>query len=182
MKILLTTPRLAIYTPHINDFKNLYDLQSNLEVMTFVGHGIRNQEDVLLGIKKAIRHQGKHNFSLGSVFQKNTLHFIGRAGLIYKNYDDKQSEIEVAYALLPEYWGHGYATEIAINLVKWAYTSLQITALIAVVHPDNIRSKAVLIKAGMNFSREEFYNGKPVEIWSYQLSQTPGESNFISGQ
>jgi [ribosomal protein S5]-alanine N-acetyltransferase len=170
-KILLITPRVIIKTPVLNDFENLYDLQSNPEIMTFIGNGIRSAEEVAFGLSKAINHQKKHGFSLGCVFKKDNLKFIGRAGLIYKNYDDQQTEIEIAYALLPEYWRQGYATEIVLNLIQWAHESLQITAIVAVVNPDNFGSKKVLTKAGMTLSREEFYNDKPVEIWSYPLTR-----------
>jgi [ribosomal protein S5]-alanine N-acetyltransferase len=170
-KIMLKTSRLVIYTPNLNDFSDLHLLQSNSEVMTFIGSGVRSREEVLLGLRKAINHQKNHGFSLGSVFEKNTHQFIGRAGLIYKDYNDKQPEVEVAYALLPEYWRQGYATELALNLIKWAHTALQITHLIGMVNPENFNSKKVLKKAGMNLSRIEEYSNKKVEIWSYSLGE-----------
>ena len=175
-KIMLMTTRLVIYAPGLNDFNDLHLLQSNSEVMRFVGKGRRSQEEILSGLKKAINHQNCHGFSLGSVFEKNTRQFIGRAGLIYKDYNDKQAEIEVAYALLPEYWKQGYASELALNLIEWAHTSLQISSLIGVVNPDNFNSKKVLKKIGMNLSRIEEYHNQKVEIWSYEM---PCQSSSI---
>jgi ribosomal-protein-alanine N-acetyltransferase len=117
--------------------------------MSYIGNGIRSQEEVMNGLEKAIRHYERHQFSLGSVFLKNSFTFIGRAGLIYLNYDDNQTDIELAYALLPEYWGIGYATELAKALISWGLDHLAIPKLIAVVHPENRNSQNVLIKAGM---------------------------------
>ncbi len=164
-KIFIETSRLIIYQPDINDFENLYNLQSNTTVMAFIGNGIRQQDEVLTGLKKAIDHQKEFGFSLGSIHRKNSSEFIGRAGLIYKSFDQDQSEIEVAYALLPEFWGRGYATEVVIHLLKYAH-SLGIADLVGVVSPENTGSKKVLTKAGMHFSRVEIYNNRSVEIWS----------------
>ena len=165
MHQFITTPRLIVSSPVLADFDDLYNLQSNPAVMTFIGNGRRNKEEVLIGLQKAISHQEKHGFSLGSVYLKNSQQFIGRAGLIYMNYNDEQPEIEVAYALYPEYWGQGYATELVEFLLEWAYRSLQITHIFAAVNPDNLRSKRVLIKSGMSAYRNELYNNKEVEIW-----------------
>jgi [ribosomal protein S5]-alanine N-acetyltransferase len=149
MNTLLTSPRLYIKEPTLNDFDSLFNLQSNSEVMSYIGNGVRSQEEVMNGLEKAISHYKQHQFSLGSVFLKSSPKFIGRAGLIYFNYDDSQADIELAYALLPEYWGIGYATELAQALVSWGFDQLSIPKLIAVVHPKNSNSQKVLIKAGM---------------------------------
>ncbi|RUR05735.1 N-acetyltransferase [Legionella sp. km772] len=163
---MLTTSRLIIYSPSSQDFNELYQLQSNPEVMRFIGNGIRTEEEVLQGLEKAIGHQKKHGFSLGSVFKKDGLEFVGRAGLIYKNYDDSQPEIEVAYALLPKYWKQGYAVELALSLINWAHTSLFISNIIGIVNPENLKSKKVLENTGMNFFRMDQYGDKNVEIWT----------------
>ncbi len=44
MSIMLTTPRLIIREPTHKDFDNLYRLQSNTEVMSFIGDGRRNKK------------------------------------------------------------------------------------------------------------------------------------------
>ena len=54
MNVLLTTSMLIIQEPTINDFDNLYQLQSNSEVMRFIGNGERDKNEVKLGLEKAI--------------------------------------------------------------------------------------------------------------------------------
>lgn len=70
MNIMLTSSKLIIQEPTLNDFDNLYSLQSNSDVMNFIGNGIRNEEEVMVGLEKATNHYNKHNFSLGSVYLK----------------------------------------------------------------------------------------------------------------
>lgn len=168
MNSLITTTRLIICKPSLSDFDNLYTLQSNSEVMSFIGNGKRDKNEVMLGLEKAINHFQKHKFSLGSVFVKDSLEFIGRAGLIYFNYDDNQSEVEVAYALLPQYWGKGYATEITTSLIQFAFRDFKMQKLIAVVHPENTSSQNVLIKCGMSNTGKINYWNK--EIMKFEIT------------
>ncbi|RUR11644.1 GNAT family N-acetyltransferase [Legionella sp. km772] len=165
MKPFLTTKRLIIAAPSLHDFKNLYILQSNAEVMNFIGNGVRNENEVRIGLEKAINHFQKHHFSLGSLYCRKSDEFIGRAGLIYFNYDAHQLEVEVAYALLPHYWGMGFATEITASLIQFAFQNLKLPKLIALVHPENISSQKVLIKCGMhNVGRIEHWNKKIIKF------------------
>lgn len=170
MNTLLTTSRLIIQEPTLNDFDNLYYLQSNSEVMSFIGSGIRDKNEVKLGLEKAIHHFQKHQFSLGSVYITDTHEFIGRAGLIHFNYDDNQSEVEVAYALLPQYWGKGYATEITTSLIGFAFRKLNLQKLIAVVHPENASSQNVLIKCGMSNTGKINYWNK--EVMKFEITKS----------
>ncbi|MBA3537260.1 MAG: GNAT family N-acetyltransferase [Tatlockia sp.] len=171
MNSLLTTSRLIIEEPSLNDLDNLYNLQSNPQVMKYIGEGIRDRMEVIKGLKKAIDHFKKHNFSLGSVYLKHSHKFIGRAGLIYFNYNDKQPKIEVAYALLPDYWGKGYATELTKALSIWAFQNLSINKLIAVVHPENIASEHVLIKSGMSSKGTLKY--WDIEVLNFEIIKPP---------
>ncbi|MCW8472342.1 GNAT family N-acetyltransferase [Fluoribacter gormanii] len=170
MNSLLTTTRLIISKPSLNDLDNLFTLQSNSEVMRFIGNGKRDRNEVMLGLEKAIYHVQKHQFSLGSVFVKDSQEFIGRAGLIYFNYDDNQPEVELAYALLPQYWGKGYATEITTSLIDFAFRNLNMQKLIAVVHPENASSQNVLIKCGMSNAGKINYWNK--EVMKFEINKS----------
>ncbi len=167
MNPFLSSSRLIIQKPIFDDFADLYHLQTTPEVMAFVGNGVREKNEVRVGLEKAIRHYEKHQFSLGSVYLKDSQRFIGRAGLIYLNYDDQQPHVELAYALLPEFWGKGYATELAKSLVIWGFAHLSIQKLIAVVHPENKLSQNVLEKSGMSKTGLINYGNK--QLVSYEI-------------
>src|SRR5690242_20383272 len=97
-KIFLETKRLVIYQPAMEDFEEQCRLQSDVEVMIYVGSGARDQDDVYHGLVSAIEHQEKYGFSLGSIYEKETGNFIGRAGLIHLCFDETQPDIEFGYA------------------------------------------------------------------------------------
>ncbi len=151
MSIFIETKRLIIKIPQPSDIENLYALQSDADVMQYIGQGIRSREEVLSGSEKAMSHQQKHGFSLGCVYEKESGLFVGRAGLIYLAYDDTQPDIEVAYALTKTAWGKGYATELAKAIIQWGFKHLPVKRLVAVINPQNDRSRHVLEKANMSY-------------------------------
>lgn len=151
MNAFLETERLILTRPSLTDIDNLCELQSDSEVMQYIGNGVRTREEVMSGLEKAITHQEKHGFSLGSVYEKESGEFIGRAGLIYLGYDDTQPDIEIGYAFVKTAWGKGYATELTNALIAWGFTHLAVERLIAVARPENSRSRHVLEKSGMTY-------------------------------
>ncbi|HHI9467502.1 TPA: GNAT family N-acetyltransferase [Legionella anisa] len=90
--------------------KYIFSSFSSLKESAIFNQIIIDEMKVNCNIMK-LAHYKKHRFSLGSVYLKDSFEFSDRAGLIYLNYDEQQPDIEVAYALLPEYGGKGYATE-----------------------------------------------------------------------
>lgn len=169
MSIFLETSRLILKTPVLADLDDLYLLQSDPDVMQYVGKGIRTKKEVLKGLTLSIDHQEKHGFSLGSVYEKESGQFVGRAGLIYLAFDDSQPLIEVGYALVKSAWQKGYATELTKALIDWGFQHLTVNKLIGVINPLNERSGRVLEKAGMHFSKSSKYNG--LEVLFYEIDK-----------
>ena len=69
-------------------------------------------------------------------------------GLVLLLYTDDHTEVEFGYRLLPKFWGRGYATEAGRAVVNHAFDDLGLTALCAIIHPDNTASRAVAEKLG----------------------------------
>lgn len=168
MSVLLETKNLIITIPQLEDFDNLYALQTDAHVMKYIGQGIRTQSEVMTGLEKAIAHQEKHGFSLGCVLEKESGVFVGRAGLIYLAYDDTQPEIEVAYALLKTAWGKGYGVELAKALIDWGFEHLAVSKLVAIINPNNEHSRRVLEKVHMNYVGRTHYWDNEVALYTIQ--------------
>ena len=67
--------------------------------------------------------------------------------------------MEVGYSFNPEYWGKGYATEIATTLVRLGLEQLGLSAVVAITLPTNEASKRVLKKAGLDAAGETVHAG-----------------------
>jgi ribosomal-protein-alanine N-acetyltransferase len=70
---------------------------------------------------------------------------IGHGGLF--NSPRTPGFIELGYAILPQFWGCGFATEIGIVLRDTAH-ALRLSALIAMTRTTNVPSRHVLEKCG----------------------------------
>ena len=157
--MFLETQRLTIKPSTLEDLDDLYAIQSDPDVMQYIGQGVRTRSEVSEWLAKAIAHHQKHGFSFCSVFEKESKQLIGQAGLQYLSYDEQQPDIEIGYRLKKQSWGKGYATELTKALIDWGFSNLPIDKLVAVINPANEKSRKVLEKAGMICVGEiEYFN------------------------
>ncbi|WP_158974110.1 GNAT family N-acetyltransferase [Cellulophaga sp. L1A9] len=106
---------------------------------------------------------GKH-----ALIEKHNNTLIGLAGLLIQEINHTK-ELEIAYSLLPEYWGRGYASEAALECKKYAQGRNLSSSLISIIHKDNIPSQNVALRNGMAIDVETSYHGNPVYIYRIQL-------------
>ena len=75
---------------------------------------------------------------------------------------------ELGYMLLPKYWGKGYGSRIAEALIYMAEKT-KVRRLTAIIDPNNIPSRKILIKHGFHSEKLCEINGLPGEILSRQI-------------
>jgi RimJ/RimL family protein N-acetyltransferase len=98
-----------------------------------------------------IRHWQERSFGPWAFFSAETGLFVGRGGLATTTIAGRQC-VEVAYAVRPEEWGRGYATEMASIAVAHART-LGLAELVGLSAAGNHASRRVLEKCGMRYER-----------------------------
>lgn len=170
------TSRLVIYKPIQDDFECMNLLQSDPEVMRYMG-GIRKPEQIRTNLTGMVHHFEKYGFSLGPVYELETGQFVGGAGILYLGYDDSQPDIEVGFALLSQFWSKGYATELANALIDWGFSNLKIPKLVGVAHVENLKSQKVLKKVNMHYKREGDYQGQKARF--YEISKLEWSANLL---
>ncbi len=94
------------------------------------------------------QHWTRHGFGLWVVTERETGEFAGRAGLQYIPGADPP-EIEVGYLLLSDFWGKGYATELAQASLSFAFEHLKAEYVVALALQTNEASMHVMRKLGM---------------------------------
>ncbi|OYO01095.1 RimJ/RimL family protein N-acetyltransferase [Propionibacteriaceae bacterium ES.041] len=95
----------------------------------------------------------------------------------------------LGYCLSPTAWGHGYATEAAHALLRWAYETLDLNRVQAEVDTRNVASARVLEKLGFireGTLREDcIVNGDVSDSYVYGLLRrdwlATGESGSSAG-
>lgn len=80
------------------------------------------------------------------IAEKAKNRFIGSCG--FTPLDDEKN-LECYYALLPEYWGRGYATEAVSKLIEYAFEMLGASSVSAYTSIKNRRAWGVAQRCGM---------------------------------
>src|SRR5262245_57080754 len=68
--------------------------------------GVRDEADTRRWLSVNLEHWDQHGFGLWIFRERATGRFVGRGGLRYVAVAGRD-EVEVAYALLPAWWGQG---------------------------------------------------------------------------
>jgi [ribosomal protein S5]-alanine N-acetyltransferase len=106
-----------------------------------------------------IEHWERRSFGPWVFFESATGVFVGRGGLRATIVTGSEC-VELLYAVRPDAWGRGYATEMALISVERA-RQLRIAEVVGLVAGGNNASRRVLEKAGMRLREELEHAGLP---------------------
>ncbi|WP_025038049.1 GNAT family N-acetyltransferase [Bradyrhizobium sp. DOA9] len=157
-----TTDRLTAERLREDHLADLVALHRDAEVSRFLG-GVRTPEVTQAYLATNMAHWDQHGFGLWSVRTKDGA-FAGRAGIRHILVDDVD-EIEIAYAFKREFWGQGFASEIATALTDIGLSRLALPSLIGIVYVGNTASRRVLEKSNYLLERSTNRHGEDVVIY-----------------
>ncbi len=152
MTVHLETPRLILRPISMEDDEGMFELDSNPEVLTYIG--VPPQTDIAQS-REIIRfiQQQYEKYGVGrlAITLKDTGEFIGWAGLKYitEPINNHVHHYDVGYRLIQRYWGKGYATEAAKASLDYGFQGLRLDKIYATAMPANIASLTILKKIGL---------------------------------
>jgi RimJ/RimL family protein N-acetyltransferase len=147
---MLETPRLCLRPRTAADIDALVAMDTDIEVRRFITPDFRDNFDVaqyqeLLRKRLAVDPgQGLGWWTIRSKGDDNL--FLGMALLIPLALEGP--EIEIGWRIPRSAWGHGYATEAAFRIIRYARDEIALKTIIACINPDNHRSIRVVNKLG----------------------------------
>ncbi len=152
---LIETERTYLRQLTLDDVDNVLQIFSDLEAMKYSPAATtQDRTDAEDFIKWSIQNYEKHGLGAWAVIAKSTGKYIGQSGLI-----PQEIGLEVFYSFIREFWGQGFATEVASACKDYAFQKLQEARLISIIHPDNNRAIKVAQKLAMqNMGMIEFWN------------------------
>jgi [ribosomal protein S5]-alanine N-acetyltransferase len=118
------------------------------------------EDDVLDGLRAKVDHWERHGFGMWLARDRDTGEMVGRGGLQY-TYTAGLNDVEAGWAVVPERWGQGLATELAHACVEAAFERLDLLELVAFTLPDNVASRRVIAKSGFVYERDIVHAGLP---------------------
>jgi len=128
-------------------------------VMASMG-GVRTSAASDAYLERNLEHWVEHGFGIWILRDPDSGALMGRAGLRHILVEQAE-EIELAYALLPEWWGRGLGTTAARGCVTIAREWIGLASVVGLVLPDNHRSRRVLAKAALLPQHEVLHAGQP---------------------
>jgi RimJ/RimL family protein N-acetyltransferase len=137
----------------------LLRMDADERVMALIG-GVRNEAETAQYLERNLRHWSEHGFGIWILRDPITGQVIGRAGLRHLTIGGME-EVELAYALFPEFWGRGLATDAARACVTIGRDWLGLHSVVGLVRPANVASRRVLQKASLASEREVVHGGQP---------------------
>lgn len=149
---VLETSRLNLRHLSTDDAAFMLSLLNDPGWLRFIGdRGVRNLDDARLYILQgAMENYARLGFGFYLVELRATGVAIGMCGLAQREYLESP---DLGFAFLPEYCGQGYALEAARAVLQYAQTQLQLSRVLATTRLDNLRSSALLEKAGMHLEQ-----------------------------
>lgn len=169
--VICETPRLYFRRPLLSDLDDYIALYRQPEVTRFIPDAPRNDEEVRQEVEWHLNgHPRRPELGLWATIHKRTQRFAGRCGLLLWTIEGRE-EVEVAYTIAPEFWGQGLGTEAARGLVAYAFQTLRLPRLIAMIEADNAASRRVAEKAGLRMEKYmEGMDGDNLPFYIYSIN------------
>ncbi|BDA71519.1 probable acetyltransferase [Calothrix sp. PCC 7716] len=163
---MIETTRLCLRPLAITDLNDLAEIYSDPEVMRYrLLPEPASRKQTQESLESYILHWKEYGFGRWAAIYKTSRQLIGHCGL---EHITSLKEIELSYLLAREYWGQGLATEAAMALLQYAWETLQLKRLVAIAKPENLASRRVMEKIGMQYEKNiQFYG---VEWMLYKIN------------
>jgi ribosomal-protein-alanine N-acetyltransferase len=147
---VMSDPRVMRYYPEVND--------------------VERSRKVLARVLESYQTPG---YSLLAVERMSDGEFLGQVGLLHWDDVDAREDVEVAYLMLPDYWGMGYATEAARACRDWAFVNLRPDRVVSFIAVENRPSIAVAERNGMTRLKRLESNrfGAPIYVYGISAKQ-----------
>jgi ribosomal-protein-alanine N-acetyltransferase len=153
------TERLTLRHFHILDSEPIFQVFGDPQVMHF-GDGIQTKEWVRDWLRTCLeRYYQTWGFGPYAIVERQSQEMIGYCGLFFFPDINGQPEVEIGYRLARSVWGRGYATEAASTVRDFAFSTLGMKRLIAIIDPSNTPSIHVAEKIGMRYEQEVMLEG-----------------------
>lgn len=161
-----TTERLILRACQKEDIPNWESFFVANPSLPFLGIDVSLDKatNAKIWIENQLKRYPKIGLGHLAITDKKSSVFMGTAGIIPRIIDNKPY-MEIAYSLKQEYWGKGYGSEAAQQLLKFGINHDLSKNFVSIIHVENLPSKKVAIKNGMQVLFKTQYLGMPVEIF-----------------
>jgi RimJ/RimL family protein N-acetyltransferase len=154
-QVLLETERLVLRRFTADDADNLFELDSDPEVMRFLNGGQPTPRQVVETsiLPRFLRYdEDMPGFGFWAAVERASGDFVGWFSFRPAG-EAHPRQATLGFRLHRAAWGRGYATEGARALIRLGFTELGLERVSATTYEENLASRRVMEKAGMALRR-----------------------------
>ncbi|MCM3742571.1 GNAT family N-acetyltransferase [Sporosarcina luteola] len=149
MNYNLRSERVILREMEENDWIDVHKYASQEKVCQYQPWGPNSEQESNDFVKQVLKDAGKDpriRFVF-AVIVKESGKMVGAGEINIRDFSNRVGEI--AYIMNPQYWGKGFATEVAKLLIAHGFSDFHLHRIFATCDPRNIGSLKVLEKVGM---------------------------------
>ena len=142
---VLTTERLTLRQPEINDEQEIFTLRSDSEINKYLDRQISNTiDDARNFINKVNENTNKSESLYWAITLRDKNILVGTICLF--GFSDENDKCEIGYELLTNFQGQGIMREAVEKVIDYALNTIKVKRIEAFLHRDNQRSIKLLEK------------------------------------
>ena len=162
--LVLETERLALRRFRRDDMDAILAIIGDDIAMQYYPKTF-NRSDAVQWIERNLRRYREHGYGLFAVTLKGSDDVIGDCGVIKQDVEGA-TRLEVGYHFRRDQWGHGYATEAARACMGLAFHAFGADKVISLIRPENVPSRRVAERNGMQLERQITHYGLPHLVYA----------------
>lgn len=145
---IIETERLFLQKLREDDASFIFELLNTPTWIKNIGdRNIRTLQDAENYIQNSFRKSYQENgFGLYKMVVKSSNKSIGICGLVNR---PTLPNVDIGFALLPDFERQGYAYEAAQATMDFAKTELSLKTILGITHSENLASRRLLEKIGL---------------------------------
>ena len=166
--VIIETERLILRPHQMSDFENLAAMWANPQVTTFIGGTPSTREESWSRLMRYFGHWSALGFGFFSVFEKETMKFLGEVGLadFHRSMEPSlDGTAEAGWVFMPNAWGKGFASEAVTAVLLWYGNQPFPLPETCIVDAENVPSIKLAIKCGFNEAGRTTYKGSAVMMF-----------------
>jgi len=173
----LETERLLLKPLQESDSKDMFELFSNSTV-TATMEGMEGKTMSLTMFRKWFSDVVNID-SFYTIRCKETSNFFGYCQIHPCIKQNKVSHSQMNIALLPDFWGKGYATEATLKLLYFAFLGIKTPLVYANQFPENLTAGSVLKKCGLRFYKTFKMQNRLHNQYRYKIDEYLTDNNLL---
>ena len=166
---VLETERLALRRFRRDDVDAIFAIIGDDVAMQYYPKTF-NRSDAVQWIERNLRRYREHGYGLFAVTLKGSDDVVGDCGVIKQDVEG-ETRLEVGYHFRRDQWGNGYATEAARACMGLAFHAFGADKIISLIRPENVPSRRVAERNGMQLERQVTHYGLPHLVYAMRREE-----------